>query len=192
MRLLTRSDFFLKLMAGLGCFAVIQFPVAAQINVSSRHPALQGWQVSASAPVLFGQGASSNVGLTLSNQFPIGQLPALQPVLPHLNLGVSAQTFAPLDFQAIYVGASAGLGYYHRLGGGFLFDYGLRYAPLYRMGIRDGVSQGYQGVLGNVGIHIPVGNNTYSTLGLQGGAYFSGTGEPTWTVQPIVGLNINL
>lgn len=165
----------------------------AQINVSSRHPALQGWQVSLSAPVLFGNGASSNVGVTVNNSFPIGQLDGLNQVLPHLSLGVSANAFAPLDFQAAYLGASAGLGYYHRLGGGFVFDYGLRYAPLYRMGIVDGVNQGYQGVLGNVGIHIPVAGNTYSTFGLQGGAYFAGNGAaPTWTLQPIVGLNINL
>lgn len=171
----------------------LMLPVSAQINVSSRHPVLQGWQVSLSAPVLLGQGASSNVGLTLSNHFPIGQSEPLRPVLPNLTVGVSAQAFAPLDFQAAYLGASAGLGYFHHLGGGFVFDYGLRYAPLYRMGLRDGVYQGYQGVLGNVGIHIPVAGNTYTTLGLQGGAYFAGNGAaPTWTLQPILGLNIPL
>lgn len=171
------------------------FPLAslAQVNVSSRHPVLQGWQVSLNAPVLLGNIASSNIGLSVNNQFPLGQWSPLASLLPNLSVGVSAQAFAPLDFTAMYVGASAGIGYYHRLGGGFVFDYGVRYAPLYRVGFIDGVNQGYQGLLGNMAIHVPIAGNTYSTFGLQGGAYFAGNGaEPLWTIQPIVGLNINL
>ncbi len=163
----------------------------AQVNISSRHAVFRGWQVSVSAPVFLGNGASSNLGLNVSNNFPIGKIPAIRPWLPNLSLGVSGQTFAPLDFSAVFVGANAGLGYFHRLGAGYVFDYGLRYAPLYRVGVTDGLNQGYQGVLANVGLHIPVGRNTFSTVGLQGGAYFTANGEPMWTLQPILGLNLN-
>lgn len=184
----------LKAVGVLLCSLIFLFPRAglAQVNISSRHPVFQGWQVSLNAPILLGSLASSNIGVSVNNQFPLGQWPPLADILPNLSVGVSAQTFAPLNFQAVYLGASAGIGYYHRLAGGFVFDYGVRYAPLYRIGFIDGVNQGYQGVLGNMAIHIPVAGNTFSTFGLQGGAYFSGNGEaPVWTLQPIVGLNVN-
>jgi hypothetical protein len=185
---------FFKILGPALCGLTFLFslPSFAQINLSSRHPVFQGWQVSLSAPILLGNIASSNIGLSVNNQFPLGQWSPLASVLPNLSVGVSAQAFAPLDFQAMYVGASAGVGYYHRLGGGFVFDYGVRYAPLYRVGFIDGVNQGYQGILGNMAIHVPVAGNTFSTFGLQGGAYFAGNGsEPLWTLQPIVGLNVN-
>lgn len=191
----TRIDFIGAFQQAIALYALaFFFPLAtlAQVNLSSRHPVFQGWQVSLNAPILLGNLASSNIGLSVNNQFPLGQWSPLADVLPNLSVGVSAQAFAPLDFQAMYLGASAGVGYYHRLGGGFVFDYGVRYAPLYRIGFADGLNQGYQGLLGNLAIHVPVAGSTFSTFGLQGGAYFAGNGTaPVWTLQPIVGLNVN-
>ncbi|MEZ0370016.1 MAG: hypothetical protein ACAI44_13095 [Candidatus Sericytochromatia bacterium] len=179
------------LLAAAPSGELISLPADAYVSLSP----IEGWTVQLSAPVVFGsQGAVPSLGVQVSKSFPIGQLlaPAWGDWAERLGLGVGASVFAPLNFQQLYLGASLGLGHSTPIGEHFI-DYGLRYAPLVQIDWAANTSTGYNGLLANLGLHLKLAENTWTTLGLQGGFYipFTGAGrEPIWVLQPLLGLNL--
>lgn len=171
---------------------IIDLPADPYVSISP----LEGWTILVSAPIVFGgQGGVPSAGVSLSKTFPVGQALGWSDWASRLGLGLSAQVFAPLTFQQLYLGGSIGLGHSTPIGEHFI-DYGLRYAPLVQFDFAGGgATTGYNGMLANVGLHLKVAPNTWSTLGLQGGFYipFTGSGrEPIWVLQPLLGLNVSL
>lgn len=164
-------------------------PLSPYVNVSP----LDGVTIQLSAPVLFGgQGASA--GVMANKNFALGQALGWTNGAERVGLGLGAHIFMPLSFQQLYLGASVGIGHSTSVGeaGEHFIDYGLRYAPLVAIDWAGNSSTGYNGLLANLGFHYRLANNSYTTLGVQGGYYapFTGPGQGFWTVQPLVGLNL--
>lgn len=170
-------------------------PAQAQIPTGSVSLSpFEGWTVSLSTPVIWGGLNSVTAGVSLNKTFPIGRLlaPSWGEWAQPLGLGIGAQGFAPLSFDRLYFGLSAGLSHGFSLGPHFV-DYGLRYAPLAEVGLAPNSSSiGYHGVLANVGLHLQVQPGVYTLLGVQGGFYqpISAGAQPIWVLQPLAGLNL--
>lgn len=181
----------------LGCSLLLfSLLVAASASASAQtfvnlSPA-EGWTVQLSAPVLLdGQGSLPTVGLNLSRTFALGQSLGWKDGAERVRLGIGATAFAPLNFQQLYLGASAGVSHY-TVFEHFMLDYGLRYAPLVQVNWAGNNSTGYNGLLANLGFHYALAPNTWMSLGLQTGAYLP-LGRPDasalWVFQPIFGVN---
>lgn len=181
------------IMSALGVSLSLLTPAQAQTGSVSLSP-FEDWTVSLSTPVIWGGLNSVTAGVSLNKTFPIGRLlaPSWGNWATPLGLGIGAQGFAPLSFERLYVGASAGLSHGFALGPHFI-DYGLRYAPLVEVGLTpNAFSTGYHGVLANIGLHLQVRPGVSTLLGLQGGVYqpFSTGAQPIWVLQPLAGLNL--
>lgn len=157
----------------------------------------EGWNVSLRSPVLYTDaGSTPTAGVSFGRGFAIGQAlaPSWGDWAQGLNLGIDASVFLPLNFQQLYLGASVGLSHSTPLWGSTFLDYGLSYAPLVQVDWAANTSTGYNGLLANLGLHLQLAPNTWSTLGLQAGFYapFTGGQQLIWVVQPLVGLNLSL
>ena len=171
----------------------IPHPIQAPQLSASWSP-FENWNVQVSSPILFGQNTIPTLGVSASKNFPLGTLWADQGWASRFGLGLSAQAFAPLNFDRMYLSAALGLSHYTPLTDDHLIDYGVRYAPLYEIGLLSGTGQaGYQGILGNLSLRSKLAKNTYSSLGLQAGWYFPfGSGQPLFVIQPLLGVNISI
>lgn len=188
------KDFTLAVLAVLSLALVAQAaPVLKQAHqVSASWSPFEDWQVQVSSPVLLGPNALPTVGLSFNKSFPIGTLFAEDSWASRFGLGVGAQGFAPVDFRRLYLGANLGLSHYTPITRDILIDYGVRYAPLYEVGLlqNSGQQTVYHGVLGNLSLRTRVYGNSFSTLGLQAGWYFPTTGaDPVFVVQPLLGVH---
>ena len=166
---------------------------APTVNTNVSLSPLEGWNINIGAPVVIGsQVGMPSLGICANRDFALGQALKWPGIASGISMGLSAQAFMPLDFQQLYLGASLGLGHSIAIGGNFL-DYGLRYAPLVSTDWKSN-NTGYHGVLANVGWHMKIAPNTWSSFGVQGGFYspFTSSGEPIWVLQPLIGLNISL
>jgi hypothetical protein len=170
--------------------ADIRPPLPAQINVNASLG--EGWTVQLGAPVFWsGSNALPTVGINFGRHFAIGKALGWSDWAERVGVGVGGHAFAPVSFQQLYLGASAGLSHYTPFEG-WTLDYGLRYAPLVAVDFAANNTTGYNGLFANVGVHMQIVPNSWVTLGLQGGAYLAFTrpdAQPLWMVQPIVGVN---
>lgn len=169
-------------------------PRPAQLpQLSASWSPFEDWNIQVSSPIVLGQTTIPTLGISTSKSFPLGTLFADSGWVSRFGLGLSAQAFAPLNFDRLYLGAALGLSHYTPLTDEHLIDYGIRYAPLYEIGLFSGSGQaGYQGVLGNLSLRSKLAKNTYSSLGVQAGWYFPFRGgEALFVIQPLLGVNIN-
>lgn len=181
------------LIGGSSAAHAIPRPTQAPQLSASWSP-FEDWNIQVSSPIVFGQTTVPTLGVSTSKSFPLGTLFADQGWLSRFGLGLNAQVFAPLNFDRMYLGAALGLSHYTPLTEDHLIDYGVRYAPLYEIGLLSGSGQaGYQGVLGNLSLRSKLAKNTYSSLGVQAGWYFPFSGGPAlFVIQPLLGVNISL
>lgn len=168
-------------------------PAQAQPSVASV--LLDDWQIQVSTPIVFTPTPSASLGLSAFKNFPIGQLLSSQPgdALSRLNLSFSLQGFSPLSFESLFLCAGLGLAHSTPVNADAYFSYGLRYAPLLEMGLTadNNAINGYQGALAHLGFNYRLGGRTWTSIGLQGGAYLPLSGaEPLWVLQPQAGLNV--
>lgn len=166
----------------------LELPAQATVSLSP----FEGWTVSLGAPIVLDGGTGlPSVGVSVNRHFPVGQALGWGGWAERLGIGLGANAFAPLNFQQLYFGASLGLGHSTPLGE-HLLDYGLRYAPLLQVDFTNSSNTGYHGLLANLGLHVKIAPNTWTSFGLQGGFYlpFSGPAQPFWVLQPLAGLNL--
>lgn len=171
--------------------AAVPLTAAPQVNVSLS-PA-EGWHIQFGAPVFWaGEGALPTLGVHADRRFALGQALGWSGGAERIGFGLGFSAFAPVHFQQLSLGASAGLYHYTPIVEGLMLDYGLRYAPLVAIDWAANTSTGYNGVFANIGLHLRLARNSWLLLGLQGGAYAAFTrpdAPPLWMLQPIFGIN---